>query len=87
MNDYARSLPHLGFDPAPGDVGLTQYLARRHYQVAAEARQVLAMIEKLELNALQGRAADAMRALQATFPPALRNTASAAATLHAATAS
>jgi hypothetical protein len=28
-----------------------------------------------------------MRALQATFPPALRNTASAAETLHAATAS
>jgi hypothetical protein len=87
VNDYARSLPHLGFDPAPGDVGLTRYLARRHYQVAAEARQVLAMIERLDLHALQGRAADAMRALQATFPPALRNTASAAETLHAATAS
>jgi chromosome segregation ATPase len=87
VNDYARSLPHLGFDPAPGDVGLTQNLARRHYQVAAEARQVLAMIERLDLHALQGRAADAMRSLQATFPPALRNTASAAETLHAATAS
>ena len=87
MNDYARSLPHLGFDPAPGDVGLTQHLARRHYQVAQEARQVLATIEKLDLHALQGRTADAMRALQATFPPALRSTASAAETLHAATAS
>lgn len=87
MNDYARSLPHLGFDPAPGDVGLTQHLARRHYQVAAEARQVLATIEKLDLHVLQGRTADAMRALQATFPPALRSTASAAETLHAATAS
>ena len=84
---YARSLPHLGFDPAPGDVGLTQHLARRHYQVAQEARQVLAMVERLDLQALQGRAADAMRALQATFPPALRNTASAADTLHAATSS
>ena len=87
MTGYARSLPHLGFDPAPGDVGLTQHLARRHYQVAQEARQVLAMVERLDLRALQGRAADAMRALQATFPPALRNTAGAADTLHAATSS
>ncbi len=87
VTGYARSLPHLGFDPAPGDVGLTQHLARRHYQVAQEARQVLAMVERLDLQALQGRAADAMRALQATFPPALRNTASAADTLHAATSS
>ena len=87
MTGYARSLPHLGFDPAPGDVGLTQHLARRHYQVAQEARQVLAMVERLDLRALQGRAADAMRALQATFPPALRNTAGAADTLHAAVSS
>ena len=87
VNDYARSLPHLGFDPAPGDVGLTQHLARRHYQVAQEARQVLAIIEKLDLRTIQGRAADALRALQATFPPALRNTASAAQALHAATSS
>jgi len=87
VTGYARSLPHLGFDPAPGDVGLTQHLARRHYQVAQEARQVLAMVERLGLQALQGRAADAMRALQATFPPALRNTAGAADTLHAAVSS
>jgi hypothetical protein len=87
VTGYARSLPHLGFDPAPGDVGLTQHLARRHYQVAQETRQVLALVEKLDLQALRGRAADAMRALQATFPPALRSTASAAETLHAATSS
>jgi hypothetical protein len=77
----------LGFDPAPGDVGLTQSLARRHYQVAQEARQALAVIERLDLRAWQGQAGDAMRALQATFPPALRNTASAAETLQAATSS
>ena len=87
MTGYARSLPHLGFDPAPGDVGLTQHLARRHYLVAQEARQVLAIIEKLDLRTMQGRAADAMRGMQATFPPALRNTASAAETLHAAASS
>jgi transposase len=87
LTGYARSLPYLGFDPAPGDVGLTQSLAHRHYQVAAEARQVLAVLERLDLSAWQGRAGDAMRALQATFPPALRNTASAAQTLQAATSS
>lgn len=87
MNDYARSLPYLGFDPAPGDVGLTQHLARRHYQVAQEARQVLAMVARLDLEAWRGRAGDAMRAVQATFPPALRNTVSAGEALHAATSS
>ncbi len=87
MTSYARALPHLGFDPAPGDVGLTQNLARRHYQVAQEARQALAVVERLNLSAWQGQAGDAMRALQATFPPALRNTASAAETLQAATSS
>jgi transposase len=87
VNEYARSLPYLGFDPAPGDVGLTQHLARRHYEVAQEARQVLAMVARLNLQAWQGRAGDAMRAVQATFPPALRNTVSAAEALHAATSS
>lgn len=87
MTGYARSLPHLGFDPAPGDVSLTQSLARRHYQVAAEARQALAVVERLDLSAWQGQAGAAMRALQATFPPALRNTAGAAETLQAATSS
>jgi hypothetical protein len=87
VNDYARSLPHLGFDPAPGDVSLTQHLARRHYQVAQEARQVLAMVERLDLQAWRGSAGDAMRAVQAVFPPALRNTVSAAEALHAGTSS
>jgi hypothetical protein len=87
VTGYARSLPHLGFDPAPGDVGLTQSLGRRHHQVAQEARQALAVIERLNLSAWQGQAGDAMRALQATFPPALRNTVSAAETLQAAASS
>lgn len=87
MNSYARSLPYLGFDPAPGDVDLTRNLARRHYMVAQEARQALAQVERLNLSSLQGRAGDALRALQATFPPALRNTASAAEALHAAASS
>jgi len=87
LNAYARSLPALGFDPAPGDVGLTRNLARRHFEVAQEARQVLTLVERLDLSALQGRAADALRTVQGTFPPALRNTASAAETLQAAASS
>lgn len=87
MSAYARSLPALGFDPAPGDVGLTRSLARQHSLVAQEARQVLALVERLDLSALQGRTADALRAIQGTFPPALRNTASAAETLQAAASS
>ena len=43
LNAYARSLPALGFDPAPGDVDLTRNLAQRHSLVAQEARQVLAL--------------------------------------------
>ena len=87
MNAYARSLPALGFDPAPGDVDLTRNLARQHSLAAQEARQVLALIEQLNLSPLQGRAADALRAIQATFLPALRNTATAAETLQAAASS
>jgi hypothetical protein len=87
LNAYARSLPTLEFDPAPGDAGLTRNLARRHFEVAQEARQVLTLVERLDLSALQGRAADALRTVQGTFPPALRNTASAAETLQAAASS
>jgi len=87
LNTYARSLPYLGFDPAPGDAGLTRNLARHHYQVAQEARQVLALVERLNLSPLQGRAGDALRAAAATFPPALRKTASSAEALQAAASS
>jgi hypothetical protein len=87
LSAYARSLPALGFDPAPGDVDLTRNLARQHSLVAQEARQVLALVERLNLSALQGRAADALRSVQGTFPPALRNTASAAESLQAAASS
>jgi len=87
LNAYARSLPALGFDPAPGDIALTRNLARQHSLVAQEARQVLALLEQLNLGPLQGRAADALRAVQSTFPPALRNAASAADSLQAAASS
>jgi hypothetical protein len=87
VNAYTRSLPALGFDPAPGDADLTRNLARQHSLVAQEARQVLAQLERLNLSALQGRAADALRTAQGAFPPALRNTASTAESLQAAASS
>jgi hypothetical protein len=87
LNAYTRSLPALGFDPAPGDVDLTRNLAQQHSLAAQEARQVLALVERLDLSPLQGQAAEALRAIQATFSPALRNTASAAETLQAAASS
>jgi len=80
-------MPYLGFDPAPGDVALTRDLARRHHQVAQEARQVLTMVDQLDLRPWQGQSGDAMRALKDTFPPALRTMANAAETLQAATSS
>ncbi len=85
MSGYARSLPHLGFDPAPGDVGLTRDLARRHYQVAQEVRQALAQVDHVDLSSWQGRTGQAVRALRTTFPPALRSVASTAETLQAVT--
>jgi hypothetical protein len=87
LNAYARSLPALGFDPAPGDVDMTRNLAQRHAMVAQEARQVIALLERLNLSVLQGRTADALRAAQGTLPPALRSAASAAETLQAAASS
>jgi hypothetical protein len=87
LNAYARSLPALGFDPAPGDVDLTRNLAQRHAMVAQEARQVLALLDRLNLSVLQGRTADALRAAQGTLPPALRSAATAACRVSAAASS
>jgi hypothetical protein len=84
---YTRALPSLGFDPTPGDVDLTRNLAQQHAQVAQEARQVLALLERLDLSPLQGKTADSLRSMQATFAPALRDTAAAAETVQQAVAS
>jgi hypothetical protein len=85
VSGYARALPHLGFDPAPGDVGLTRDLARRYHEVAQEVRQVLTQVDQVDLTSWQGRAGQAVQALRATFRPALRSVASTADTLQAAT--
>jgi hypothetical protein len=80
-------MPYLGFDPAPGDVGLTTSLARRQSEIAQEVQQVLALVERLDLSSWEGEAGDTVRALQGAFPPALRYTVSAAQELQAATLS
>jgi hypothetical protein len=74
VSDYARALPHLGFDPTPGDVGLTRGLARQYSQVAQELQQVLGTVRGVDTSGWQGRAGDALRTLLGTFPPALQQT-------------
>ena len=74
MSDYARSMPALGFDPTPGDDGLTRGLAKTHAQVVQELQQVLAMVKGIDLSSWQGDAGAATRTLVGTFPPALQQT-------------
>lgn len=79
MNDYARSMPHLGFDPAPGDVDGTRALAKRHHQVAVELRQIAKDLKDIDLTKWQGQAADAARVrLIEHLAPALEKSASSA---------
>ncbi len=85
MNAYSRSMPHLGFDPTPGDVERTRTLARRHAEINHELQQVLAIIQGIDLSRWQGRAGDAMRSRVSTFAPALRKSADLADRLHSAT--
>jgi hypothetical protein len=87
LTAYARPMPALGFDPAPGDVGLTRSLAQRQFEIAQELRQILTLIEHLDLSAWQGQTGDATRALAGTFAPALRNAVSAATELQGAASS
>jgi hypothetical protein len=86
MNAYSRSLPHLGFDPAPGDVDATRALAKRHHDVAGELRSVVSLLECTDLQDWEGKAADATRArLIGDILPALRKSLAAADRLSRAT--
>lgn len=87
MSAYARSLPHLGFDPAPGDVAGTASLARRQAEIAGGLRQAQGLTERIDLSRWQGRAGDATRACLGAISPALRQAAGAAEGVHAVTAS
>jgi len=77
MNDYARPMPYLGFDPAPGDVVLTRGLAQGYSGVAQELQQIITQIEQVDLSPWLGQTGSALQALQATFRPALQGTAAA----------
>jgi len=87
VSDYARPMPALGFDPTPGDDGLTRGLARTHAQVIDELQQVLAMVKGIDLSSWQGDAGAATRTLVGTFPPALQQTITMAQQLQSAAGS
>jgi hypothetical protein len=87
VSDYARSMPALGFDPAPGDDGLTRGLAKTHASVVQELQQVLALVKGIDLTSWQGDAGAATRTLIGTFPPALQQTITNAQQLQSAAGS
>jgi hypothetical protein len=61
----------LGFDPAPGDVGLVNYLARQYTQVAAEVTAAHNQVAGIDLSPWEGKAGDAVRARQTALAQAL----------------
>jgi hypothetical protein len=71
ITGYARPMPALGFDPAPGDVGSTTDLARRYAEIAAEVAAVQAQVVGIDLARWEGKAAAAARARQAALVQAL----------------
>jgi hypothetical protein len=87
VSDYARPMPALGFDPTPGDDGLTRGLAKTHAQVIQELQQVLAMVKGIDLSTWQGDAGTAARVMLGAFPPALQQTVTTARELQSAAGS
>ena len=62
MSDYyARPMPALGFDPAPGDVGTMRSLAHRQHAAAGELRQVQKHVQNADLSSWQGQAGSVAR--------------------------
>ena len=92
--EWARWLPHcrpqsgqdcamlIGNDAESVATRIAELLA-----IVSARQQAAAGAGHLDLNPLDGRTADALRTIQATFPPALRGAASAAETLQAAASS
>lgn len=79
MSDYyARPMPALGFDPAPGDVGIMRYLARRQHAAAEELRQVEKQVQNADLSSWQGQAGSVARPVANQLASALGYAASAA---------
>ncbi len=85
MNSYARSMPHLGFDPTPGDVDATRELAKRHHDVAEELQHIISLLDSIDLSAWQGQASHATQSqLIGDIVPALRKSLGVASRLSAA---
>lgn len=82
---YARSLPALGFDPAPGSVDLTTAMASRYGNAAGELNSILGMLKGLDLESWRGEAADAMRTRIAAVESALHDTVATTTDLRSAT--
>jgi hypothetical protein len=79
MSDYhARTMPALGFDPAPGDVGIMRSLARRQHAAAEEFRKVGKQVQNADLSSWQGQAGSVARPVANQLAGALGYAASAA---------
>ena len=83
---YARSMPALGFDPAPGDVGSTIALARRYGEIAAEIAAARSQVTGIDLTRWEGKAAAVARARQTALVQALAQAAGTATRLSEAAA-
>jgi hypothetical protein len=83
---YARSLPALGFDPAPGDVGSTDALARRCAEIAGELGEIQAQVARVGLAGWKGQSATVALARKKTLAQALAQAADGAAKLGEAAA-
>lgn len=59
MSAHARPMPNLGWDPAPGDVGGTQGLARRHDDAITELNAIMSLLKGIDVGAWQGEAKQA----------------------------
>jgi hypothetical protein len=84
---YARSMPALGFDPAPGDVGSTIALARRYAEVAAEVTAAGNQVAGIDLTRWVGKAAAVARARQSALAQALAQAVDSSTKLSEAAAS
>jgi hypothetical protein len=71
ISGYARPMPALGFDLAPGDVGSTTALARRYAEIAAEITAVQTQVTGIDLTRWGGKSAAAARNRQAAMAQAL----------------
>jgi hypothetical protein len=78
---YARQMPYLGFDPAPGDGRSVEHLARQHHSGAEEIRLVSGRAAAVDLSAWQGDAATVTGLIRDQMVTALNGLADAMDTL------